>query len=272
MEIKTIEISQNRTSYYESGDGEITLLMIHGNSLRKELFHSQLNSSLADHFRMLAIDLPGHGDFIRNGAADNLYSIEGLVGFVTEFCQKMNFENLVLFGHSLGGHLAIEAASNFDNLIGIIALGTPPLTSIETTHGPFLEQTAFPLLLLGELNDDQVDKLARSFWNEDQRVPELISEAIRATDPEFRSVFSKSVAAGELKDEVLEMKRHNFPVALAVGEHDALINRDYIQNVAGDAIWKNSVQVIKGAGHSAHAEKPEAMNQLIFDYIHFLEI
>lgn len=267
MESKTIEVSENQISYIETGEGELTLLMIHGNSLRKEAFLPQLRSPLSDHYHLLAVDLPGHGENQRMEPAESIYSIDGLVNFVIQFCQKMAFDRLVLFGHSLGGHLAIEAASAIDSIEGIIALGTPPLTSVETIHSPFLEHPAFPLLLQGELSDDQVDQLARSFWNEDLRVPGWVSESIRATDPVFRSAFGKSIAAGELKDEVAEIKKLDFPVALAVGEHDTLISRNYIQGVAGDIIWKKSVQIIKGAGHSAQAEKPDQVNRIIFDYV-----
>jgi len=267
LETEDIEISQNRASYIEVGEGVTTILMIHGNSLRKEAFQPQFDSSLNDHFRLVAVDLPGHGDFERKSESESLYSIEGLVEFVDQFCQKMNFEQLVLFGHSLGGHLAIEAASGIESVKGIIALGTPPLTSMETSHIPFLEHPAFPSLLQGELSDDQVDQLARSFWKDGEDVPVWIAESIKATDPEFRSSFGKNVAAGALKDEVAEMKKLHFPVALAVGEHDTLINRQYIQEVAGEIMWNKSVQVINDAGHSAHAEKPDQMNRLIFDYV-----
>lgn len=267
MEIRTIDVSQNRTSYIEAGEGETTLLMIHGNTLRKESFLPQFNSSLNDHFRLVAVDLPGHGDFVNNGDAESLYSIAGLEDFVIQFCREMKFDHLVLFGHSLGGHIAIEAASGIESLKGIIALGTPPLTSIETSHTPFLEHPAFPSLMQGELSDDQINQLACSFWKEGEEVPVWITESIRATDPEFRSSFGKSVAAGALKDEVAEMKKLHFPVALAVGEHDALINHQYIQEVAGKIIWNKNVQVIKEAGHTAHAEKPDQVNRLIFDYI-----
>jgi len=241
--------------------------MIHGNSLRKESFLSQFNSSLNDHFKLVAVDLPGHGDFESKSASGSLYSIEGLVDFIIQFCQEMNFEQLVLFGHSLGGHLAIEAASGIESVKGIIALGTPPITSMKTSHTPFLEHPAFPSLLQGELSDDQINQLARSFCKDGEEVPGWIAESIRATDPEFRSSFGKSVAAGALKDEVAEMKKLYFPVALAVGEHDVLINQQYIQEVAGEVMWNKNVQVINEAGHSAHAEKPDQVNQLIFDYV-----
>jgi len=270
LETKTIEISKNLASYLEAGEGEITLLMIHGNSLHKGSFHSQFNSSLKDHFRMVSVDLPGHGDFRRASSADHLYSIAGLVDFIVQFCQKMDFGRLVLFGHSLGGHLAIEAASDIQSVKGIISLGTPPLTSIETNASPFLEHPVLPSLFQGELSDDQIDRLARSFWNDRVPIPGWIADAIMATDPEFRSAFGKSVVTGALKDEVNEMKQLGFPVALTVGEHDALINHEYLQEVAGDIIWKKSVQVFKGAGHSAQAEKPDEVNGLIFDYIRSL--
>jgi pimeloyl-ACP methyl ester carboxylesterase len=45
----------------ESGQGSIPVLLIHGNSSCRGVFRHQLQGRLAENHRLIAFDLPGHG-------------------------------------------------------------------------------------------------------------------------------------------------------------------------------------------------------------------
>ncbi|RLA00888.1 MAG: alpha/beta hydrolase, partial [Gammaproteobacteria bacterium] len=59
---KLIETKVGKIAITESGSGETCLLFIHGNSSSKSVFSKQLSSDLAKKYRLIALDLPGHGD------------------------------------------------------------------------------------------------------------------------------------------------------------------------------------------------------------------
>ena len=46
----------------EAGDGDLPVLLIHGNSLSREVFRNQLGGALSRKYRLVALDLPGHGE------------------------------------------------------------------------------------------------------------------------------------------------------------------------------------------------------------------
>ena len=56
-----IETSHGSLAVEESGQGEIPLLMIHGNSYSRGVFRHQLRSLLTANHRLIAFDLPAPG-------------------------------------------------------------------------------------------------------------------------------------------------------------------------------------------------------------------
>ncbi len=254
-------------SCLESGSSDQSILMIHGNSLSKETFKEQFHSSLTDQFRMIAVDLPGHGETTGNSNGSEGYSIEGLADFIKSLITELKLKSVVILGHSLGGHLAIQAASDIPALKGILAVGTPPLTPKENELSPFLDHPSLPLAFTPQLSDEDVRNLSEVYWNESTTVSNDIGESIKKSDPKFRSEIGADVAQGNLKDETEEIAKLTFPVGLAVGEFDQLINRGYMDKVLdGDELWRGGVQGIKGSGHTPQMEVPESFNELLAQY------
>ena len=74
----------------EAGHGDLPVLLIHGNSLSREVFCKQLGGALSSKYRLVAFDLPGHGDsgdalnasrtYTRPGLADAAIEVRGLLG------------------------------------------------------------------------------------------------------------------------------------------------------------------------------------------------
>lgn len=254
-------------SCLEAGSSEETILMIHGNSLGKETFDAQLNSPLSDRYRLIAVDFPGHGDTLYSSAQEPGHTIAGLVDFIKETVTALDLKKVLLVGHSLGGHIAIHAAPDIQGLKGVFAIGTPPLTPKESSLSPFLEHPSLAFAFTAELSDETAEQLAQVYWNQQKPVPPLIKKSIQKAKPEFRSEIGADVAQGNVEDETEIISKLPFPVALAVGEFDLLINRKYMEAVLDmGKVFKNSIQVISGTGHTPHMEEPEIFNRLIGEY------
>jgi pimeloyl-ACP methyl ester carboxylesterase len=103
------------------------VLLIHGNSTCRGVYKHQMQSKLAEKYRLIAIDLPGHGE--SSDAPDFMitYTRPGLASAVVELLQKMEINELVIFGWSLGGHIAVELMPKLPKLKGIMITGTPPV-------------------------------------------------------------------------------------------------------------------------------------------------
>lgn len=267
----SVTLSSGTASYLEkpSDDTSITILMIHGNSLSKETFIPQLESGLFDEYRLIAVDLPGHGDTKMH--SNITCSLKSMAEFISEFADKVIDEEILLVGHSLGGHLCIQAASEISKLKGFFLMGTPPLTSSEMEATPFNNHLAMGLLFKDKLKSDELESIANSMHFNSPETAKRIKEAFLKTNLTLRSSLGASVASGEYKDELYELERIGMTPALVLGEKDELIHAVYVKEIAKSIGWQHKVHTVPSAGHTVQLEAPDAVNSLIVEYISFLD-
>jgi pimeloyl-ACP methyl ester carboxylesterase len=65
-------------------DGPVVLL-IHGNSASSEIFRHQFAASFARSYRLLALDLPGHGASTDAADPQNSYTVPGYAGWPVKY-------------------------------------------------------------------------------------------------------------------------------------------------------------------------------------------
>lgn len=94
--------------YAVRGGGGPTLILVHGWSCSQDFWRFQLQP-LAERFRVVTLDLAGHG---RSPAAPEAraWSMAAHAGDVMAVADAVGAERFALVGHSMGGAVAIEAA------------------------------------------------------------------------------------------------------------------------------------------------------------------
>src|SRR5206468_510625 len=99
------------------------------------VFRNQMEGPLGQRYRMLAPDLPGHGD--SSDAVDPVrsYSMPGYADAMVEVLSLMGIDKAIVFGWSLGGHNGLEMISRFPGLLALMITGTPPVSAAEVTKG-----------------------------------------------------------------------------------------------------------------------------------------
>lgn len=240
---------------------ESTIIFIHGNSASSRIWQNQQESKLLSKFNLLALDLPGHGKSFGNGA----YSIPNLVETLVE---NINFyKSVVLVGHSLGGHLAIEILPHLKNCVALLISGTPPVKKPINLGEAFLPDERMALLFQKNLNSNEAKKFAECVCNNFQKQKFDVLGTIQNTDSKFREDIGISVAAGELADEVAILKNSTIPIAIFHGTEDALVNGNYLEELYIPMLWEGRIHKIKDSSHSPHLEQPDVFNQLLYDFL-----
>ena len=92
--------------YQLTGQGEGTLVLIHGGLCDRSYWWNQIEA-LSAGFRVVALDLTGHGD---TGGSRSGWSVEQFADDVVRVVDDAGGDRFVLVGHSLGGFVALEAA------------------------------------------------------------------------------------------------------------------------------------------------------------------
>ncbi|MFC6996196.1 alpha/beta fold hydrolase [Rufibacter roseus] len=262
----TVTVGHQTISVKTKGEGT-PLVLIHGNSLSKEVFVEQFDSVLADKYRLIAFDFPGHGASPAAKPQDEVYSIPGLVKILVKTVEALGVKKAVFFGHSLGGHVLLEALEFLPQALGIIICGTPPLSSNADVAKGFLPNPDVALAFTKDLSAEQTKTLAATFLPKDSAYFETVVSSITNTHAAFREEMAASIAAGKLENEVKVVEELDLPVMVLHGKADPLVSQDYIKSIQFKNLYKGEVQVLEKASHSPMLEQPEEFNQLLDQFV-----
>src|SRR5258706_15769213 len=92
-----------RLRVLDAGSGP-PLLLLHGLSASLEIWEHVVDA-FADRHRVIAPDLPGHGE---SAKPDAPYTIDFYAGVVRTLARELAIETAVVGGSSLGGKIALE--------------------------------------------------------------------------------------------------------------------------------------------------------------------
>jgi len=107
----TVTIDNIATNYFDLGDREApVVVMLHGWASNIGLFRPSADM-VSQKYRVLAMDLPGHGDTPEPPAA---WTVDDYADFVTHFLTHFGVKKCILLGHSFGGRVIIKLANRED--------------------------------------------------------------------------------------------------------------------------------------------------------------
>jgi len=115
--------SVKRVWYEDSGGSGTPILFIHGWCMSSAVWELQ-RSGLQDSFRVITIDLPGHG----NSPPDsNGFNLTVCAEVIYELLEQLGVYNAILVGWSLGAMIAVETYLGCNDRISALVLvsGTP---------------------------------------------------------------------------------------------------------------------------------------------------
>src|SRR6266567_3422376 len=100
-------------NYAEGASSGPPLVLLHGGSARWQSVLPLL-PELSQHWHIYAPDLRGHG---KSGSVPGGYRLLDYTADIEAFLKQVVKEPAVLFGHSLGGHIAIMVAAWYPHRI-----------------------------------------------------------------------------------------------------------------------------------------------------------
>ncbi|HEU4536909.1 MAG TPA: alpha/beta fold hydrolase, partial [Polyangiaceae bacterium] len=107
--------------YGEAGAGP-PLVLVHGMVDQQETWRFN-RDALAEHFRVISLDLPGCNHMPRRGEA----TLEGSADFLGEFVDALRLDRFLLLGMSLGSWVVLEYAARHPARVAGAALAGLPL-------------------------------------------------------------------------------------------------------------------------------------------------
>lgn len=242
-----------RIAYEVTGEGEPTLVFVHGWCCDRSYWQAQVQHFSQRH-RVMAIDLAGHGESGQNRAE---WTIQAFAADVIAVLEQLDVATAVLIGHSLGGPIVLEAGIRApDRALGVIGVEAFfddwALIDPELFRGNFVETTtAFvKSMFLPESERGLIERIASDMASGSSTVGIGALEGIRkwANDDLDR-------AFQEIRTSVRMIQRERTP--------------DLLTQVRGHApsLISFDIAVMQGVGHFVMIEQPHTFNRLLEGFV-----
>ncbi len=114
---KRIGFKGVEVSYTDTGSGAC-IFLLHGYLESGEIW-VEFVSLLIDHFRVICLDIPGHG---RSGSWGREHSMSDLADLVKVLMETEGIEKIVLVGHSMGGYICMAFAAQYPERLAAYVL------------------------------------------------------------------------------------------------------------------------------------------------------
>ena len=248
----------------EAGRGDLPVLLIHGNSLSREVFRKQLGGALSGKYRLVAFDLPGHGDSSDALSASRTYTRPGLADAAIEVLDLLGLKEVVVVGWSLGGHIALEMASQFSGVKGLVISGAPPVSRHNMAEG-FIPTHHMRLAGQQHLGPSEIDAFGEAIFG--PPIPVAFRRAIVRADGLARKTIFEAARSGVGKDQRWLVENCSVPLAVVNGSEDPFINLDYLEVPKYANLWEGRCHRFPGLRHAPFWEAPDIFDELLGRFI-----
>ena len=205
-------------------------------------------------FRVLALDLPGHGKSEGRGQQ----SIQAYSNAVLEWMPAVGMHRAVFVGHSMGGAVALSLALDHgEHVLGLGLVGTGARLRVAPQ---LVESAASPTTFLSAI--DSIISLSFS-PQASERLLELASQRMTETRP---SVLHGDFLACDAFDEMERIAQIQQPALVVCGVDDRMTPVRYAQFLA-DSIPNAALQTVPDAGHMVMLEQPQAVAEALNGFL-----
>ncbi|MBP2874778.1 MULTISPECIES: acetoin dehydrogenase dihydrolipoyllysine-residue acetyltransferase subunit [Pseudomonas] len=250
-----VEIGGRLLRYLDLGEGGTPLVLVHGfgGDLNNWLFNQP---ALAAECRVIALDLPGHGEsgkHLQNGDAQELSQA------VLDLLDHLDLDRVHLAGHSMGGLVSLTVAGQAPERVASLTLiasaGLGP-----DINGDYLQGFA-------EANNRNALKpqLTQLFSD-----PALVTRQMLEDMLKFKRLEGVDQALRQLNQKLFEGGRQMIDVRNVVGRQPSLViwgSEDAIIPARHAEGLDAQVEVLPGQGHMVQLEAAEYVNQLMATFL-----
>lgn len=224
------------------------LVLVHGTRMAGAYWRAQ-TLALSDRFRVIAVDLPGHGRRLHEP-----FTHAEAMRTITAAAASCAGGSAVVLGHSLGGFLAADAAVEAPARVrGLVLAGaTADARSLQTV--PF----RLAVRLVASCSDARLTRwndrlLSRLYPPELTRPQREAGYGFRAIGPAYRTVFGRDHAGA--------LQAYPGPILLLNGERDRLFRLRERRWCA--RLPRARLAILPGAGHLSSWDAPAAFTAAV---------
>jgi pimeloyl-ACP methyl ester carboxylesterase len=268
LEQKSINVGKLHFEYLDGGKGDV-LVLLHGFGANKDNW-TRIAKDLTPHFRLIAPDLPGFGESSRDN--DKTYTISAQVDRLHGFMNALDIDTFHLCGHSMGGNIAGNYVSKFENeIMSLWLIATGGVTSAQPSELSKKLESGDRNPLVPE-NKKEYEKLLDFVFVNKPVIPgaivsHLVQEAINHR-PLNQKIF-KQIKSNDTENQVpLEVLLSDVQTKTLIlwGDSDRVLHMSGAKILT--SAMPNAINVImKDVGHIPIVERPKESADLFLNFI-----
>jgi pimeloyl-ACP methyl ester carboxylesterase len=269
---KTLMVDGLHTRYLEAGAGE-PVVLLHGGEFgaSAEIAWENTVDALAQHYRVLAPDMLGFGESAK--VVDFVDGRGMRIRHVARFCDALGVASAHFVGNSMGAiNLLVDTTSDkpvlpVRSLVAICGGGdiqrNEHVGALYDYDATFEAMRAIVAALFADASYPADDAYVRRRY--DSSIAPGAWESLAAA--RFRR---PGVEAPPTPSSVRAYERITVPVLVIEGGADKLLPSGWAAQIAGQIAGATSA-VVPGAGHCPHIEAPDAVNELLLNFLKGVE-
>ena len=242
-------------NYEEFGSGK-PLIFIHGYPLNRTIWYPVV-PLMETHARLILPDLRGHG---ASPAPGGIYHMEALASDVAQLMDKLEIEQAILVGHSMGGYVALAFARDYPGRVKGLALvashcfaDEPDKKKARLENAERVEKTGDIQFIIKTMLPSLIGDLC---WQDKLR-PLMLARSTAGTAGVLRGMAEREETCRVLVE--LEL-----PIAVITGEKDVFIPLQRTEEMA-HKMKKPWLEVMRGCGHMPMLEAPQEVSRVLIE-------
>lgn len=259
--LKTALYKKEKITFTDQGSGRVVVLL-HG-FLGSHAIWRQTAENLSKSYRVISIDLPGHGQTPCIGYAHSMDMMARCVKAVMNF---LKLKKYVIVGHSMGGYVGLAFADLFpDNLKGLCLYHS-------TAYPDSPEKKSDRLRAI------QLVKASKSVYTKNTVRNLFASKNLKYLNDEisFATAIARSTGKRGIvaalhgmrdrpgRDIILGMVA--YPVMMVIGEHDNVLSAEVLLEQS-HLIRDKTVLYLEHDGHFGFLESPKQSNKALRSFL-----
>jgi pimeloyl-ACP methyl ester carboxylesterase len=229
---KTIHFKNTKISYTDEGKGT-AIVFLHGFLENKKMWNAFI-PELSKKYRVITIDLLGHGD---SESLGYIHSMEDNADVVQTVLTELRLRKVVFVGHSMGGYVALAFAELYPEFMkGLVLLNS-------TSRGDSDERKANRDRAINAVKKNYTNFVRLSISNlfSENNRERLSTEIEHVKDEAVKTPLQGIVASLEgmkiRKDREVLLHFSTYPILLILGKKDPVLNyEESLEQIEGTKV------------------------------------
>jgi 3-oxoadipate enol-lactonase len=249
-------------AYDDTGSGPAVVL-IHGYPFNRSMWAEQV-SALADSYRVVTLDLRGHGESESSTGASTM---KLMAQDVVSLMDELRIDRAVIGGLSMGGYVTLAFyqlfAERVEKLLLADTRAQADTEEAKATRADQVQQIQADGMT-GIVNAMLPKLLSPETVSKQPEIVKRVRDMMMHTSPEGAIGALRGMA--EREDQTERLSQINVPTLIVVGKEDPITpvadSQKMHERIAG-----SQLVVIENASHVSNIEQPEQFNRALKDFL-----